>query len=91
MLLTFAAESGLEPERLRDCVARQSTLPHIKQSLEEGRALGVEGTPAFFINGQRLQNPSFRDFKLMIDGQLHALEQQQEVSAPANSSPGKLQ
>ena len=42
----------------------------LAQDIEEGKALGVRGTPTFFINGQILMNLSYNDLKNAIDKEL---------------------
>ena len=42
----------------------------IEQDIVLGRSVGVSGTPTLFMNGKRMQNRSFEDFKAEIDGYL---------------------
>ena len=68
--LEVAAESNLDISTFKDCTQRKRTLPRIAKSMTEARALEVNGTPAFFINGQRLGDHSFSSFKKLIDQEL---------------------
>ncbi len=42
----------------------------IQQDINLGRSLGVTGTPTLFINGKRMRNRSFNDFRTAIEGYL---------------------
>lgn len=49
-----AAAEGLDEARFSTCLASTRHDKSIEQALEQGRELGVTGTPTFFINGRRL-------------------------------------
>ncbi|GAA4051890.1 DsbA family protein [Nonomuraea soli] len=49
-----------------------ATLARVKQDADDGLALGVEGTPTFFLNGQKIQPRSAEEFKAAIDAALNA-------------------
>lgn len=68
--LDVAKESTLDLAEFRDCVQRKRALPRIAKSIAEARALEINGTPAFFINGQRLADHTFSSFKKLIDQEL---------------------
>ena len=44
----------------------------IKRDQADGKALGVEGTPSFFINGEKLEEPSAESITAKIDAELGA-------------------
>ena len=55
-LLEYAQKVGLEGIRkFKDDVSRHVYAPLIEESLKGGIDSGVEGTPTFFINGQRYE------------------------------------
>jgi protein-disulfide isomerase len=53
-LLTYARRVDLDPAAFATCLDGQQFRPAVDKDLEEGRALGVRGTPTFFVNGTRL-------------------------------------
>jgi protein-disulfide isomerase len=53
-LITYARRLDLEPTAFAACLDGGHFRPAVDRDLEEGRALGVQGTPTFFINGTRL-------------------------------------
>ena len=57
-LLQLGAEAGANPEALRACVADPKTTESVRQSIAEGRSVGVEGTPTTFVNGRPVIGPN---------------------------------
>jgi protein-disulfide isomerase len=53
-LVRYAARLGLEREAFAACLADGRFRNAVEQDVSEGKALGVTGTPTFFINGRRL-------------------------------------
>jgi protein-disulfide isomerase len=67
----FLKKSKIDMAAWNDCFDNQKSLPAVKAQAEEGGALGVNGTPAFFINGQSLEGAQpFEAFKTVIDAAL---------------------
>jgi protein-disulfide isomerase len=52
-LLLIASQLGLDPARLRAALANGTFAPKVEQDFAGGIRSGVNGTPCFFINGQR--------------------------------------
>ncbi|MBI3631154.1 MAG: DsbA family protein [Candidatus Sungbacteria bacterium] len=48
----FALGLGLDPTAFNSCLDADKYLPDVRKDTDEGRAFGVNGTPANFINGQ---------------------------------------
>jgi protein-disulfide isomerase len=53
----YAAELGLHLERFRAAMRSPETQARIERDREEGRRLGVDATPTFFVNGRRFREP----------------------------------
>ncbi|MDP2012831.1 MAG: thioredoxin domain-containing protein [Actinomycetota bacterium] len=68
----FAQAIGLDLQRYDGAIADPSTLARIELDRQEGLALGVDGTPSFFLNGERIRPQSEQEFQSLIDGQLAA-------------------
>jgi protein-disulfide isomerase len=51
----FAQELGLDEKRFQGCYDKDLRGERIRGNNELGRQLGVRGTPAFFINGARVE------------------------------------
>lgn len=56
-LTGYAATVGLNQEQFAGCMKENRYASAIEQEFEEGRKLGVRGTPTFFINGKMVVAP----------------------------------
>jgi protein-disulfide isomerase len=65
LLQELAQELHLGPAKLRHALETREFLPRVKADFSGGVRSGVNGTPTFFINGQRL-NGSY-DFNSLVD------------------------
>ena len=63
----FAQEMGLDMEAYDSAVADPATLERVEQDRQDGLALGVQGTPTFFLDGELLQPASTEDFRAQVD------------------------
>lgn len=66
-----AAALGLDRGRFAACLASGKFDPVIKQAIEAGKAIGVSGTPTFFVNGRSFSGAQpFEVFERMIEEEL---------------------
>lgn len=66
----FARDLGLDLAAYDRTVADPATLARIRADRDDGVALGVTGTPSFFVNGTRLRPNDINDLRAAIDGAL---------------------
>jgi protein-disulfide isomerase len=52
-LLTLAKEFKLDENLFVQCLESGQTKPLIQRAFEEGKAVGVDGAPYFFVNGEK--------------------------------------
>jgi protein-disulfide isomerase len=52
-LVEYALELGLDVERFRRELERRVYEPRVREDFRSGVTSGVNGTPTFFINGER--------------------------------------
>lgn len=71
-LKSYADKIGLDKGKWESCVAKPAKAERkIEENMASGMALGVSGTPAFFINGRRLSGAMpYSEFKRIIDDEL---------------------
>ncbi len=70
---TYAKELGLNLEKFKTDLNSDEVKKQVQAEAEEGKAVGVRGTPAFFINGTRLVGAQpLEKFKEVIDAELKA-------------------
>lgn len=74
-----ASKLGLAQAKFDSCLDSGGKASLVKKDLDDGSKAGVNGTPAFFINGRLISGAvPFDQFKTVIDEEL-------EGSAPANT------
>lgn len=64
---TYAEELGLDISQYDETIADEATKERILQDVADGKALGVTGTPTFFLNGQKLTLNSEEQFRQLLD------------------------
>lgn len=70
-LKTYAKDVGLDQAKFDECYAKKPYSAQIDKDMADGAAAGVNGTPAFFINGRSLSGAQpFERFKEIIDEEL---------------------
>ena len=67
---SFADDLGLDLESYDAAVADPATLERVLEDREDGLALGVEGTPTFFLNGEKVEVETTDQFIELIDAAL---------------------
>jgi protein-disulfide isomerase len=72
-LKQYAAELALDAGRFNACVDSHKYAKQVQSDIEAANDVGVNGTPAFFINGRALGGAQpFEEFKRIIDEELAA-------------------
>ena len=66
----FAEDLGLDMQQFRQDYDDPATLARIRRDKADGEALGVTGTPTFFVNGEKLEIRSFDDLVNALDDAL---------------------
>lgn len=73
-LIQFATELNVNIDKFNECRSSEKTLAEINSDLQEGAQYGVTGTPAFFINGTRLEGAQpFEAFEQIIENELSSI------------------
>ncbi|HEX6186055.1 MAG TPA: thioredoxin domain-containing protein, partial [Pyrinomonadaceae bacterium] len=66
----YAAELGLDVERVRAAVAERRYASKVERDRRDGQSLGVAKTPTFFVNGRQLARFSQQDLRALIEEEL---------------------
>jgi protein-disulfide isomerase len=61
---------GLNPERISADMRSAAVLRNITQDIEDGKSLGVDKTPGFFVNGKPLQRFGREELKALVEDEL---------------------
>ncbi|HEY8495006.1 MAG TPA: thioredoxin domain-containing protein [Myxococcota bacterium] len=73
-LVSFAQRAGLDRAAFDTCLAEKRHAATIEADIEAGRAAGVAGTPAFYVNGRPVTaGRSLQQFSAVIDEELERL------------------
>lgn len=65
---SYAGRSGIDIERFRADMADTTLDDKITKDRETGNEMKINGTPSFFLNGEKLKNPtSIEEFKKAIE------------------------
>lgn len=73
-LLGYARAIGLDLDRFKRDFSSQKVIEDIAESRRRGERDGVEGTPAFFLNGEMLELENFQDLETAIQSQVSAIQ-----------------
>lgn len=61
---------GLDEVKVKAALDRETLKSKIDEDIAEGQTLGVNSTPTFFVNGQKLNLQSFNDLSTTINEEL---------------------
>jgi len=63
----YATAIGLDIDRFNTDRGSDATKERVSRDRDNGLSIGVNSTPTFFLNGEKLQNPrSYEDFKMLV-------------------------
>ncbi|RMG44365.1 MAG: hypothetical protein D6718_10145 [Acidobacteria bacterium] len=76
-LYTYAEQIGLDQEAFKECLDSGRRSQEVRADIQAGQKVGVQGTPAFFINGRFVSGAQpYENFAKIIDEELARLEPQ---------------
>ena len=67
LMIKYAKELGLDVEKFQASLSNMLVFQKLERDKQDGVALGVNGTPTFIVNGQKLENLSYDALKVAID------------------------
>lgn len=70
LFFTFAEDLGLDMTQFKADFEDPATAQRVAKDIADGKALGVQGTPTFFVNGEQLQPQSYDDLTEALDDAL---------------------
>jgi len=69
--LEVLKDTKVDKAKFEDCFDNKKSLPQVQAQMKEGQTVGVNGTPAFIINGRLISGAQpFENFKAVIDDEL---------------------
>ncbi len=86
--MQYAKDLGMDVKKFQDSITSKHGKPTIDADANEGKSLGVSGTPAFFINGHFLSGAQpLPNFVNVINTELTRLKIAIPAAATAAASP----
>ncbi len=86
-LKKWAKETGLDESRFNSCLDSRKYKNEVAQDQQEGLKAGVQGTPAFLINGQLYSGAlPYAQLKQLIEAELAKLAADNGNAAPAENT-----
>lgn len=68
--IDLAKQLGLNERKAREAITGDVFKSRIEDDLNEGRRLGVNSTPTFYLNGRKLNLQNFNDLVTLVDEEL---------------------
>jgi protein-disulfide isomerase len=68
----IALQLGLDETKFNQDKRSSQLAALIRQDWEDGKQIGIRGTPTLFINGKKIKNRSIKNMEALIDEQLKA-------------------
>ena len=82
-LKKYAKDMGLDSSKFDSCIDTGKYASKVQKDLSDGQSFGVEGTPTFFINGEKVVGAQpYASIKAVIDKKLSG-----DDSVPAQAQP----
>jgi protein-disulfide isomerase len=72
LMIKYAKELGLDVEKFQASLSNMLVFQKLERDKQDGVALGVNGTPTFFVNGRKLDDLSYDALKASVDSVLQA-------------------
>lgn len=70
VLLDIATKAGLSEAQFQTCLSDKAAIEKLDARIKAGLAAGVDGTPAFFVNGEKVVDASLAGLSEKIDAAL---------------------
>ncbi|HXJ93591.1 MAG TPA: thioredoxin domain-containing protein [Terriglobia bacterium] len=84
----YAAEIGLNVKQMDQCLMDGTVRARVQQDIDDGKAVGVQATPTFFIGHQKLVGlTQYTQLSQLIDAQLAGKAPALQASTGSSSTP----
>ena len=71
----IVAKLGLDETKFEEDKKSAQLAARVQQDWQDGKRIGIRGTPTLFINGRKVKNRSISGLEALIDEQLKAAKQ----------------
>lgn len=66
-LIELAKQLNLNVSQFKECLTNQKYKSQIERDIQDGNKIGVDGTPTFFVNGEKVVGADFEGLKIKIE------------------------
>ncbi len=80
-LKQYASELGLDRARFDASLDSGKFAEKVQRDVLDGRKLGINGTPTFYVNGKRVSDRSYDGLKATIEATLKAVDEKSKIKA----------
>ncbi len=76
VFVSYAEKLGLDIAQYKKDASSEEVENRVLRDKDSGVKAGVNGTPSYFLNGKKIQNPrGYDEFKALIDAELESVKQ----------------
>jgi protein-disulfide isomerase len=68
--IEYAKNIGLDEERFKSDIESDQVKQKVEANMTNANSLGINSTPTFYLNGQRIQPRSYDEFKNLVEDQI---------------------
>lgn len=83
LFVQYATDLGLDVSQFEKDIAAPETEARVKRDLKQANALGLSGTPTFYVNGRQVSTsemgPSVESISALLDAELAKASQPNEI------------
>lgn len=72
VFLGFIEKAGVDVARIKQTMNNPATMKIVQQDLADGRLLGANKTPSFFVNGKPLSSFGYKQLQALVDSEVRA-------------------
>lgn len=69
-LAGYARALGLDDKKLLESLNNKTNASRVQRDVEDGNKAGINATPTFFVNGEKMDGFGFEEFKRLIEKNL---------------------
>lgn len=91
IFVEYAGELGLDQDAFKEYMNSNTARDKVNADYESAVALGLNGTPSYFVNGDRIDNPQgFEPFRQLIQSYVDKIKEIGSQDTPSDNAEDKI-